>query len=43
MKEYIRRRELGFNENNPWSLEKEAKEIERRRLEEGSDDDYDDY
>ena len=25
MKEYIRRRELGFNENNPWSKEKETK------------------
>ena len=24
MKEHTRRRELGFNANNPWSLEKEA-------------------
>ena len=36
MKEHTRRRELGFNANNPWSREKEAIYRDRRRLEEGS-------
>ena len=30
MKEYFRRRELGFNEKNPWSIEKEEEEKRKK-------------
>ena len=33
VKEQLRRRELEYNENNPWSVEKEATYRDRKRLE----------